>query len=325
MTRPGSTRPRVHRHDQPRPQTPRVLPLVTVPCVHVGAHGLEIEWDLPRSVRAVDDREDARLPGGGADLLDRKHERCRRGDVRDEYGARSDADVRDQLVGLAVNEVRPDERERPHDRAVLVLRREDLLLRPDPKRAERPRSSHRSRSARRRGLAARAPTKAAREARAPSRRLEPDCPSQNQVLRRLAKKSVGCRSSSRCHRWYSSKTADRTRAVAAVIEVDDVGIEEKAVAHSALVSHGARPPPHVFPAASAIGRHAPGRRALNSFGNGIVLPFMFIYLHNVRGIGLAVAGLIVATHALVSIVAGPVFGSLDRPLRRARACSRSRS
>jgi len=52
---------------------------------------------------------------------------------------------------------------------------------------------------------------------------------------------------------------------------------------------------------------------VNSFGNGIVLPFMFIYLHNVRGISLAVAGLIVAAHAAVSIVAGPIFGSqIDR-------------
>jgi MFS family permease len=52
---------------------------------------------------------------------------------------------------------------------------------------------------------------------------------------------------------------------------------------------------------------------VNSFGNGIVLPFLFIYLHNVRGIGLAVVGLIVATHAVASIVAGPVFGSqIDR-------------
>jgi len=52
---------------------------------------------------------------------------------------------------------------------------------------------------------------------------------------------------------------------------------------------------------------------VNAFGNGIVLPFMFIYLHNVRGIGLAVVGLIVATHAVVSIVAGPIFGSqIDR-------------
>lgn len=52
---------------------------------------------------------------------------------------------------------------------------------------------------------------------------------------------------------------------------------------------------------------------VNAFGNGIVLPFMFIYLHNVRGISLAVSGLIVAAHALVSIVAGPIFGSqIDR-------------
>jgi MFS family permease len=52
---------------------------------------------------------------------------------------------------------------------------------------------------------------------------------------------------------------------------------------------------------------------VNAFGNGIVLPFMFIYLHNVRGISLAVSGLIVAAHAVFSIVAGPVFGSqIDR-------------
>ena len=52
---------------------------------------------------------------------------------------------------------------------------------------------------------------------------------------------------------------------------------------------------------------------VNAFGNGVVLPFLFIYLHNVRGIGLVVVGLIVATHALVSMVAGPIFGSqIDR-------------
>jgi MFS family permease len=52
---------------------------------------------------------------------------------------------------------------------------------------------------------------------------------------------------------------------------------------------------------------------LNAFGNGVVMPFLFIYLHNVRGIGLATAGLILATHAATSIVAGPVFGSrIDR-------------
>lgn len=52
---------------------------------------------------------------------------------------------------------------------------------------------------------------------------------------------------------------------------------------------------------------------VSSFGNGVVMPFLFIYLHNVRGIGLATAGLILATHAAASIVAGPLFGSqIDR-------------
>ena len=52
---------------------------------------------------------------------------------------------------------------------------------------------------------------------------------------------------------------------------------------------------------------------VNSFGNGIVIPFLFIYLHNVRGIGYALVGLVLATHAVVSIVAGPIFGSqIDR-------------
>jgi MFS family permease len=49
---------------------------------------------------------------------------------------------------------------------------------------------------------------------------------------------------------------------------------------------------------------------VNSYGNGFVMPFLFIYLYNVRGIGYAVAGLILATHAVVSLAAGPVFGSL---------------
>jgi MFS family permease len=49
---------------------------------------------------------------------------------------------------------------------------------------------------------------------------------------------------------------------------------------------------------------------VNSFGNGITLPFLFIYLHNVRGIGLGVVGLVVGSHAVASIVAGPVFGVL---------------
>jgi MFS family permease len=51
----------------------------------------------------------------------------------------------------------------------------------------------------------------------------------------------------------------------------------------------------------------------NAFGNGIVLPFTFIYLHNVRGISLGLAGLVLGTNAAVSLVAGPVSGAfVDR-------------
>ena len=49
---------------------------------------------------------------------------------------------------------------------------------------------------------------------------------------------------------------------------------------------------------------------VNAFGNGVTLPFALIYLHNVQGIGLGTAGLILATSAVVSIVAGPLSGSL---------------
>jgi MFS family permease len=49
---------------------------------------------------------------------------------------------------------------------------------------------------------------------------------------------------------------------------------------------------------------------VSAFGNGMLIPFLFIYLHNVRDIGLGVAGLIVGTNAVVSVVAGPIAGSL---------------
>jgi MFS family permease len=48
----------------------------------------------------------------------------------------------------------------------------------------------------------------------------------------------------------------------------------------------------------------------NSYGNGLAIPFLFIYLHNVRGIDLGTAGLIVGTNAAVGLVAGPVIGTL---------------
>jgi MFS family permease len=49
---------------------------------------------------------------------------------------------------------------------------------------------------------------------------------------------------------------------------------------------------------------------LNSFGNGIVLPFLVIYLHDVRGFGLGVSGLIVAMSAAAQLSAGVLAGPL---------------
>ncbi len=52
---------------------------------------------------------------------------------------------------------------------------------------------------------------------------------------------------------------------------------------------------------------------VNALGNGLAYPFLFIYLHNVRGIDLATAGLIVGTNSAVGLVAGPIVGSvIDR-------------
>src|ERR671919_1443921 len=48
----------------------------------------------------------------------------------------------------------------------------------------------------------------------------------------------------------------------------------------------------------------------NFFGNGVVLPFLLIYLHNVRGISLSVAGLIVATNAVAGLASGALGGAL---------------
>ena len=57
----------------------------------------------------------------------------------------------------------------------------------------------------------------------------------------------------------------------------------------------------------------------NAFGNGFVLPFLIIYLHNVRGISLAVAGLVAAANGAAALVSGPLAGT---PLGPARAEAR---
>jgi MFS family permease len=48
---------------------------------------------------------------------------------------------------------------------------------------------------------------------------------------------------------------------------------------------------------------------VNAFGNGFVYPFLFIYLHNVRGFGLGISGLVVGTNAALALVAGVPGGS----------------
>src|SRR5918997_3891707 len=47
-----------------------------------------------------------------------------------------------------------------------------------------------------------------------------------------------------------------------------------------------------------------------AFGNGVVLPFVIIYLHNVRGISLTVAGLAAAANAGAGILSGAAGGAL---------------
>ncbi len=43
---------------------------------------------------------------------------------------------------------------------------------------------------------------------------------------------------------------------------------------------------------------------VNSFGNGVVLPFLVIYLHNVRGFGLGTAGLAIAVSSAAQLATG---------------------
>jgi MFS family permease len=48
----------------------------------------------------------------------------------------------------------------------------------------------------------------------------------------------------------------------------------------------------------------------NSFGNGVVLPFLVIYLHDVRHFGLGVSGLVVSVSAAAQLTAGLIAGPL---------------
>ena len=50
---------------------------------------------------------------------------------------------------------------------------------------------------------------------------------------------------------------------------------------------------------------------LNAFGNGIVVPFLIIYLHNVRGVSLSAAGAVAAVNSAGALVSGFVAGTLS--------------
>jgi len=54
-----------------------------------------------------------------------------------------------------------------------------------------------------------------------------------------------------------------------------------------------------------------GGALVNAFGNGIVLPFLIIYLHNVRGIPLGIAGLAAATQSASALCSGFLAGTLS--------------
>jgi MFS family permease len=66
-----------------------------------------------------------------------------------------------------------------------------------------------------------------------------------------------------------------------------------------------------------------GGGLVNSFGNGVVLPFLLIYLHNVRGIALGIAGLSAASNSAGALVTGFVAGALGDRIgpRRVMAAS----
>jgi MFS family permease len=50
---------------------------------------------------------------------------------------------------------------------------------------------------------------------------------------------------------------------------------------------------------------------VNAFGNGVVLPFLIIYLHNVRGIPLGLAGLAAAAQSATALCSGFLGGTLS--------------
>jgi MFS family permease len=64
-----------------------------------------------------------------------------------------------------------------------------------------------------------------------------------------------------------------------------------------------------------------GGDALSAAGQGMSLPYLLVYLHNVRGMGLGTVGLVLSTVALASFVGNPLGGWLSDPLGAPRTLS----
>ena len=68
-----------------------------------------------------------------------------------------------------------------------------------------------------------------------------------------------------------------------------------------------RPAPPRLPAAA---RRLLTGTALSALGNGLVLPFLVVYLHDVRGMSTAVAGFVIAWQAVIGFAIAPLSGAL---------------
>ena len=62
---------------------------------------------------------------------------------------------------------------------------------------------------------------------------------------------------------------------------------------------------------------------VNAFGNGVVLPFLLIYLHNVRGIPFGLAGTAAAVQWTAALASGFLGGTLSDRLGGRSCCGRS--
>jgi hypothetical protein len=217
----------------------RAQPLVTVPRVHVGSERLEVERDLSRSMRAVHDREHPALAGGGTDLVDREDERGRGGDVGDADRPRRGADARSDLVRLADDERRARELPRPRDRAVLVRGRQDLVAGAEVERADRriqPGGGVRDEDE---ILAARAEEGGERSQRPGELTRAVVLPPE--ARERTSREEVGRAALELClEALVLAEHRLGTGAVAPVVQVRDVRVEEEARAHAAKSPTAAR-------------------------------------------------------------------------------------